>query len=483
MSTPPATASAAAAEPSAASSQPQDLAPFFWNEETASRFPPAFVAFLRANNIHPDNYAFHDVPRYVRVSPRHEGTLVQSEIERQLGIAIEPVEWLPGYYRVPSHIKIAGCEAYRSGQLYGIDVSSGAAVVALDPRPGEDVLDLCCAPGAKLCAIADCMQQSGTLTGVDISEQRLASCRTLCTKYGITNARLVLQDGSTFEGPPPRRQAQVHPGVEATAAATEGGGASATGDAYSLTDAGEGAATVGGGDDGAADADESVAAADGKPSRRRDGDGGHPSHHKRRRRDRNDDASGRPFFMGSDLLSPQEDTTGGHAHAQPDPAAGHDAEKGAADAGTDGAAAGGGVGAGHPGYDKVLVDAECTHDGSIKHLAKFAQWGWDTFEKRFLEPTRLQSLQVLQLALLRAGFRALKPGGALVYSTCSFARAQNEDVVGALLAEEPRARLVPVEGLLAAPCRTGELPHTLRFEPRLSRTSGLFVARISKMAT
>ena len=26
-------------------------------------------------------------------------------------------------------------------------------------------------------------------------------------------------------------------------------------------------------------------------------------------------------------------------------------------------------------YDKVLVDAECTHDGSIKHLAKFEKWG------------------------------------------------------------------------------------------------------------
>ena len=32
------------------------------------------------------------------------------------------------------------------------------------------------------------------------------------------------------------------------------------------------------------------------------------------------------------------------------------------------------------GYDKVLVDAECTHDGSIKHLAKFDSWGWHTFE-------------------------------------------------------------------------------------------------------
>ena len=69
------------------------------------------------------------------------------------------------------------------------------------------------------------------------------------------------------------------------------------------------------------------------------------------------------------------------------------------------------------------MDAECTHDGSIKHLAKFAQWGWDTFERRarrrrlrirgplprrreeplplavrrrFLDPERLASLPLLQ---------------------------------------------------------------------------------------
>jgi 16S rRNA C967 or C1407 C5-methylase (RsmB/RsmF family) len=35
-----------------------------------------------------------------------------------------------------------------SEQIYGIDASSGAAVVALDPQPGDNVLDLCCAPGA-----------------------------------------------------------------------------------------------------------------------------------------------------------------------------------------------------------------------------------------------------------------------------------------------------------------------------------------------
>jgi len=41
-------------------------------------------------------------------------------------------------------------------------------------------------------------------------------------------------------------------------------------------------------------------------------------------------------------------------------------------------------------YDRVLVDAECTHDGSIKHVLKFrnSDIEWKQFESRFLEPQR-----------------------------------------------------------------------------------------------
>lgn len=75
-------------------------------------------------------------------------------------------------------------------------------------------------------------------------------------------------------------------------------------------------------------------------------------------------------------------------------------------------------------FDKVLVDAECTHDGSIKHLQKFGtQWGWDTFERRVMNPGRLSSLQRLQRNLLVNGFSLLKPGGTLVYATCRYAFA------------------------------------------------------------
>lgn len=54
-------------------------------------------------------------------------------------------------------------------------------------------------------------------------------------------------------------------------------------------------------------------------------------------------------------------------------------------------------------YDRVLVDAECTHDGSLKHLTKFHSLGWETFCERVLHPDRFPHLQALQLQLLRYG--------------------------------------------------------------------------------
>jgi 16S rRNA C967 or C1407 C5-methylase (RsmB/RsmF family) len=138
-------------------------------------------------------------------------------------------------------------------------------------------------------------------------------------------------------------------------------------------------------------------------------------------------------------------------------------------------------------YDKVIVDAECTHDGSISHLWKQQALNWTEFEKA-MHPDKLANLQDLQRNLLQNGFRLLKPNGILVYSTCSFSRKQNEDIIAWFLDTNSNASLEQVpesSSFPLAPMQPGYdhyegMKHVIRFSPSASNTSGLFIARIRK---
>jgi 16S rRNA C967 or C1407 C5-methylase (RsmB/RsmF family) len=81
-------------------------------------------------------------------------------------------------------------------------------VQALEITQDDQVLDLCCAPGAKLCMISNLLgnQGVGTVTGVDLAGHRLATCRSLVKKYKVAaKVRLFEADGTTFDVPPPCR--------------------------------------------------------------------------------------------------------------------------------------------------------------------------------------------------------------------------------------------------------------------------------------
>ena len=125
--------------------------------------------------------------------------MVLDDLQREFPEStVEAVRYLPGFFRLEGHVDIASSALYRDGRIFGIDVSSGVAVAALGIEPGDHCLDVCAAPGAKLCMLAELCGQVGSVTGVDVSEERLASCRTVVKKYGLDNVRLFLADGTNF---------------------------------------------------------------------------------------------------------------------------------------------------------------------------------------------------------------------------------------------------------------------------------------------
>ncbi|XP_062430122.1 tRNA (cytosine(34)-C(5))-methyltransferase, mitochondrial [Rhea pennata] len=76
-------------------------------------------------------------------------------------------------------------------------------------------------------------------------------------------------------------------------------------------------------------------------------------------------------------------------------------------------------------YDKILVDAPCSNDRSWLFSSDIQQ---ATF--RLIQRKELSSLQ---LQLLRSAVKALRPGGSLVYSTCTLSKAENSDVINLIL--------------------------------------------------
>jgi 16S rRNA C967 or C1407 C5-methylase (RsmB/RsmF family) len=351
--------------------------------------------------------------------------------------------------------------------VYGQDVSSGAAVAALlsdrydcdAPQVDAEttasatnaeheavlnaskteessfrVLDLCCSPGLKLCAIADWLlmnnnsdtagstKKPSAVVGVDISESRTALCKRIVTKYHVdpdtckgldsgspkqdtdgssVRIRLYCNDGTTFGL---ENQSALNLVFDSAAAAEE----------YRVLG---------------------------------------------KRKRMNKSARGRERKRLKQLSGIDEVPVSPEESSLPPASPGITVEL----------------------FDRVLVDAECSTDGSLKHVQqrlmkkeKQRQEDDDPSSPQLIpqltDDQQLADLVRLQQRLAESGFRLLKEGGYMVYSTCSLSEDQNEGIVSWLLKQHPDARIVPVSFASDLPetsslIKQGTLPGTIRFVP------------------
>jgi 16S rRNA (cytosine1407-C5)-methyltransferase len=133
-------------------------------------------------------------------------------------------------------------------------------------------------------------------------------------------------------------------------------------------------------------------------------------------------------------------------------------------------------------FDRVLLDAPCSGE-SLRTAERR--------KTRFVSQTERLQLQRRQIKLLDSALRAVKPGGQVVYSTCTLAPEEDEAVLDALLRRYPQqVAILSVDHILPIPApgliRAGDqsfhpgVSKAVRLWPQLYDTSGFFAALLHK---
>ncbi len=107
-------------------------------------------------------------------------------------------EWIrgavPSAYRISGGGRLAAHEGYRRGIFSIQGESSMLAALAMEVRPGMQVLDACAAPGGKSCLMAEIMRGTGRVYAWDLHEHRVELIRAAARRLGLENLRPQVRD-------------------------------------------------------------------------------------------------------------------------------------------------------------------------------------------------------------------------------------------------------------------------------------------------
>ena len=162
-----------------------ELAEYF-----ASLFPPAeLVNFLESSQA--------PRPMVIRTNSMK---VKRRELAQQLiqkGVNLDPAgEWNKvGLKIIESQVPIGATTEYLAGLYMLQSASSFLPVMALGPKPGERILDLCAAPGGKTTHIGQLMKNSGVLVANEYKEDRCASIKGNVHRMGLNNVVITNYDG------------------------------------------------------------------------------------------------------------------------------------------------------------------------------------------------------------------------------------------------------------------------------------------------
>lgn len=122
-------------------------------------------------------------------------------------------------------------------------------------------------------------------------------------------------------------------------------------------------------------------------------------------------------------------------------------------------------------FDRILIDAPCSGVGLFRRKP-------DTKYHKSLQD--LTSLQAIQKDILNDAVSVLKPGGVLVYSTCTITNEENQAVVEQLLDNHPELMITSISGRQQLLDQAQTSQGTIEILPDMFQSDGFFIARFEK---
>ena len=149
---------------------------FELTEKIVSWSPDRHSQVIRANKLQMNDAAFED-------------WLTQNNFKWEKSV-------VPGGYRVFNAGKLAAHDGYRNGVFSMQGESSMLAALAVQAKPGMQILDTCAAPGGKTCLMAEQMKGAGRVYAWDLHDHRVELINAAARRLGLENIRTQARDAA-----------------------------------------------------------------------------------------------------------------------------------------------------------------------------------------------------------------------------------------------------------------------------------------------
>lgn len=179
-------------------------------KDKVKNFIPSFLYeeyFAKYENIIPEykrflEYLKRPIPQYFRINNLKvfdRNTLLES-LKNKYRLIVEEVREVPLFYRVinSAEISLGNLEEYSLGLIHSMTLTSSFPVIALDPKPGELILDLCAAPGGKTSLIAMFTEDKAIVVANDKRIDRLTALVANLKRLGVTCVLTTCYRGELF---------------------------------------------------------------------------------------------------------------------------------------------------------------------------------------------------------------------------------------------------------------------------------------------